>query len=97
MKILTGVIAASGDTTILAAAAGTAYAIHEYQVQLEGSAAVTVLIKAGSETIRRIYLSAQGSYFAVAYDKPLVIRKGAGITLNISSTQSVNYMLRYSE
>ena len=97
MKTLVGVVSTAGDNTILASAAGTTYTIHEYQVQLEGTTATTVLVKAGAETLRRIYLGTQGSGFAVVYDKPLIVPKGRAIIMNLSGANSVNYMLRYSE
>lgn len=97
MKTLTGVFSTSGDNIVLAATPGTTYRIYEYQVQLEGSNATTVLFNVGSETFRRIYLASQGSGFAVVYDTPLIIPKGKGIILNLSGNNSINYMLRYAD
>lgn len=96
MRTLVGLVSTAGDNTILASAAGTTYTIHEYQVQLEGTTATTVLVMAGAEIIRRIYLGSQGSGFAVVYDTPLILPKGRAIILNLSGAYSVNYMIRYT-
>jgi hypothetical protein len=96
MKTLVGVLSTAGDNTILASAAGTTYTIHEYQVQLEAATATTVLLRAGAETLRRIYLHEQGSGFSVVYDTPMILPKGRAIILNLSGANSVNYMIRYT-
>lgn len=91
-----GVISSNGDHEIIDGVVGTPHKLHEYQVQLEGNTANTVLVKAGNETLRRIYLATPGTGFGVKYKKPLSTPAGSAITLNTSNNSTVNYMIRYS-
>ena len=94
ITITTGTIAASGDTTIIAApGSGASLNIAYLRIQLEASTATTVLIKSGSTTIDKVLCQNQGDGLVLTFftNRETKLTANQALILNLSGANSVSY------
>jgi len=94
----TGTLAASGDGTVIAApGAGTTIVLSAMQVQLEGAAAQTALLKFGTVAQYRALLQNQGDGVSWHFHpgREWEVGDNKALLLNLSGTPSVGYTVAY--
>ncbi|MBN3993894.1 MAG: hypothetical protein HWQ36_26270 [Nostoc sp. NMS2] len=98
ITVLAGTLNTTGDNTIIASpGSGISINIAYLKIQLEGSTATTVLLKAGSTTRERILCQNQGDGLAVNYfpNRELRLDANTALILSLSGANSINYAFHY--
>ncbi len=91
----TGLIAATGDNTIIDAKPGYRIKLKKYQVQNLSGTGTTVLVKVGSSTLDRVLLNAQGDMLSVFHDagEELILAENTALKFNLSGDNSHAYVV----
>jgi len=95
---VTGTVATSGDTTLVAApGAGNRLVVDDVFVQLEAATATVVLLKNSATTIWRFRMVADGDYARLDFPEGKEIRlmENGALVLNLSGANQVGYTVRY--
>jgi hypothetical protein len=98
ITIIAGTINTTGDNTIITAP-GTGLSLNftYLKIQLEGSTATTILLKAGTTTRERILCQNQGDGLAINYfpNRELRLDANTALILSLSGANSINYAFHY--
>lgn len=94
----TNTLTTSGDNTVISApGAGRTIVVTSLFIQLEGTTATTVIVKEGSNAIRRVLCQNQGDGLLKDWnaDAQRPLAANSALVLNLSTTSNIGYTIEY--